>query len=132
LAAPIPDDVKKVVTLFLLMTQRAASFQTHSIFVGIKDSADPQRTFVYLATARHVISTKPFGPLYPHVYVRLAKRSGGTEIVKIPLVPGGPQPTVFLHPDPSVDLAVIPALPSQDVFDFRVIPDDFDNHKAAI
>jgi hypothetical protein len=36
----------------------------------------------------------------------------------------GAKRTVFLHPDPTVDLAVIPALPNQDAYDFMILPED--------
>ena len=125
MAAPIPHDVKKVVTFILIDDGKGGLIPNGTgFFVGVQDPANPKRHFVYLATARHVISPKPFGPLYPQVYVRLTKKTGGTEIVKIPLISTGPNRSVFVHADSSVDLAVIPGLPSEEVFDFRFLPDE--------
>ena len=41
------------------------------------------------------------------------------------------QRNVFTHQDPSVDIAVVPALPSGAIFDFKAIPDDMLSTKAT-
>jgi len=38
---------------------------------------------------------------------------------------GSTSKNVFFHSDPSVDIAVIPFLPDQNIFDFRFLPDEF-------
>lgn len=124
-AGPVPDDIKKMVTFVLVDGAKGDLVPNGTaFFVGVKDRKNPDRGHVYLATARHVISKTPFGALHPHIYVRLSKRGGGTDIVKIPLISSGPQQSVFLHPDNSVDLAVIPGLPDESKVDFRFFPDD--------
>jgi hypothetical protein len=79
---------------------------------------------VYLITAKHVISKPNSTEFFDKVFLRLNKKEGGSAILALPIVYDGNNKTVFCHSDPSVDIAVIPCLPDQNVFDFKFLPDD--------
>ena len=68
MAGPIPQDIKKIV-VFLFVERPAAGIVPNGtgFFVGVPDPKDKTRSFVYLVTARHVISQTPFGALYPRL-----------------------------------------------------------------
>lgn len=123
MAAPIPPEVKKVVAfVFLQSASGQAVANGTGFFVGIADPANKDRSFGYFVTARHVVSQAGGGPLYKEVFLRLNKNDGKTsEFVKLPLSGSGPSKNVFTHSDPSVDIAVIPAVPDQKMFDFKLL-----------
>jgi hypothetical protein len=62
---------------------------------------------------------------YPYIFVRFNKKNGGAEMLRLDLVVEGYRKNVFVHEDPSVDLAVVPALPDQQKYEFKFLPDDF-------
>ena len=85
-------------------------------FVGVEDKLHPGRSYVYLVTAKHVIQEK--GNYFPFIAVRLNKKSGGADVMKIPLIGEGAR-TVYVHKEPDVDLAVIPLAPQSDIYDYK-------------
>lgn len=127
--AAIPHEVTKVVTFIFLSPDGGKSFAPNGtgFFVGAKIGQDQFK--VYLVTARHVL-TDPSGQYYPTVWIRLNKKDGGSQMITLLLTRNGGAfvkgaATVYEHPtDHTVDLAVIPFLPSQSVFDFQFIPDE--------
>lgn len=123
MASPIPVDVKKVVAfVFLQSSNGQATANGTGFFVGVSDPINKERSFVYFVTARHVVSEPNGGPFYKEVFLRINKVDGKTsEFVKLPLSGTGPSKNVFTHSDPSVDIAVIPGLPDQKVFDFKFL-----------
>lgn len=124
-AAVIPQDVKKTV-VFVYVNDAAGKMIPNgtAFFVGIPDEHDPERFFSYLVTAKHVLTAGENGLWLPKVYLRMDKLEGGVETVEIVLSTKGPSRNVFVHDDPSVDLAVIPALPNQKTIDFKMLPAD--------
>jgi hypothetical protein len=131
-AATIPPDIKNAVTFIFLADQQgdlARDPQTHApradgtgFFVGVKSEQDPSRFFGYLVTAKHVVRNAQ-GSFYPRIYIRLNKKEGDAEYISLDLTRDG-QSVVSVNSDPTVDIVVIPALPSTDKFDFKVLPDD--------
>lgn len=122
----IPAEVRKVVS-FLYVQEGPERFVPvgTGFWIGAKiaSNADGQpRYAVYLVTAKHVLRNAA-GNL-PKVYVRLNLKGGGSESVGTDLVWNGPRQNVFEHPDPSVDLVVIPGLPSQTRYDFVFLPEE--------
>jgi hypothetical protein len=123
-AVTVPADVKQVVTFILLPGPKGELKPNGTaFFVGIKDEQITNRTHVYLVTARHVIQdgAKNF---YPVIFVRLNKRGGGTDVVPIQLAGHAALPVYVNKTDPDVDIAVLPFLPSQQIYDFKWIPED--------
>ena len=125
----IPHEITKVVTFIFLSPDGGKSFTPNGtgFFVGVKISTDQFK--VYLVTARHVLKDSS-GQYYPTVSIRLNKKDGGSQMITLPLTEKGGAfvkgaATVYEHPtDHTVDLAVIPLLPSQSIFDFQFIPDE--------
>lgn len=123
MATNIPPQVKQVVAfVFVEKPDGTLIANGTAFFVGVPDEQNPERWYVYLVTAKHVLQRMEGGAFFPVVYVRLDKKDGSTETVKLPIVASGDKRTVFVHDDTTVDLAVIPALPDEKVFDFKFLP----------
>lgn len=122
-AAKIPPEIKKVVAfIFVPDAQGKPVPNGTGFFVIVKDEKRPERGFGYLVTAKHVL-TNEHGSYFDSVYVRLNKKEGDAELVGLELTHEG-RSVVYTNPDPTVDIAVVPALPSMDVFDFKAVSED--------
>jgi hypothetical protein len=138
IAETTPTEVKKVVTFIFpadaqgnLMrdpkTNNPIPYGT-GFFVGVK-SDDGNGFYGYLVTAKHVV--KDFqGKDFNRIYLRLNKQQGDAEFVALDLSQSDLR-VVYTHTDPSVDIAVVPALPPQAIYDFKVIPEDMISTKAT-
>jgi len=126
MAAPIPPEVKSVVAFVFIPGRGPSEFIPYgtAFFVGVKDPKNSERSYVYLVTAKHVLQNLDHKSWLPKMFLRLNTKNDSSEIFEVPVSPSGAQKTVFLHPDPSVDIAVIPILPDQSKFDFKILPED--------
>lgn len=131
-ALPVPPELKKIVVFIFAPTETGIRPMGTGFFVGVQTSEQPGRFRVYLVTARHVlqepVNERAEGAetrFYPLVFVRLTKKGGGTKLLPLPLVTGGAQKNIFVHDDPTVDLAVVPVLPDQEEYEFKFLPDEF-------
>ncbi len=121
----IPSEVKKAVAFIYTfeekkkMTKGATGF-----FIGEQTSQSPEHYRVYLVTAKHVVQTDDLKSFLPEISVRLNTLDGGSDLFKVPLIFTGANQNVFLHPDPTVDLAVIPLLPDKTKYDFGFLEQD--------
>lgn len=124
MATPIPSEIKSVV--IFIFTEKGGKLLPNgtAFFVGVKNPDDPNVSSVYLVTAKHVLQEPKTTKFYNNVFLRLNRRDGKSEIGAIPINITGENKNVFMHSDPSVDIAVIPFLPDQTVFDFKFLPDD--------
>jgi hypothetical protein len=127
LAASAPPEIKNIVA-FVFRTikpnQPPEPWGT-AFFVSMADPKTKERQFIYLVTAKHVLQG-PDGNWLKEVLIRLNTRTGTSEFLRIPIVGSGSGQTVFLHPtDPAADVAVIPGVPDEKRFDFKVLPNDF-------
>jgi hypothetical protein len=123
MAMHVPSDIKDlVVFVYVKDTAGNARPAGTAFFVGVPVEGNPERSFVYIVTAKHVLTRGDGGPFLQEVYVRLDKRDGGTDLVAVPLTTSGNKRTVFVHSDSNVDLAVIPAVPSQERYQYRILP----------
>ncbi len=122
---PIPDQVKKAVGFVFVpgpSNQRLANGTC--FFVFVKDQAYPGKGWGYLVTAKHVLQDTS-GAFYPRVWVRLNKRTGGVENFDLLLSTSGTSKNIFIHPDSSVDLAVVPvAEPDPTIYEIAGIDED--------
>jgi hypothetical protein len=94
-------------------------------FVAVKNDTGKGRgenSFAYLVTAKHVLKDE-HGFDFDRVFLRLDTLKGEADFIPLDLIQNG-QRVVFTHPDPTVDIAVVPALPSQTLFSFKVMSDD--------
>ena len=81
---------------------------------------------VYLVTAKHVLQSDPQkGTFFSHCIIRLTKKKGGVQKLRLSLNSKGKNKNVFCHDDPTVDIAVIQALPKPDIYDFKTLPFDY-------
>jgi hypothetical protein len=120
----VPPEVKSVVAFVFVPDKEPGKFLPWgtAFFVAVKDELDPSRTFVYLVTAKHVLRAQDHKTWFPQVFVRLNTRTGGSELIPVPVILAEAHQTVFLHPsDPAADVAVIPALPDETRFDFKAL-----------
>lgn len=124
MATPIPSEIKSVVIFIFTEKEGKLLPNGTAFFVGVKNPDDPNVSSVYLVTAKHVLHKPKTTVFYDKVSLRLNRRDGKSEIGAIPINTTGENKNVFVHPDPSVDIAVIPFLPDQKVFDFKFLPDD--------
>ena len=98
--------------------------------------------WVYLVTAKHVLETDdPADPMYSQIYARMNLRSGGSEMVSLPLRYAGPSQTVFLDSEVSVDVAVVawPSTREASKYDALVmdegwlaVPEDLRSQKIGV
>jgi hypothetical protein len=128
MAGTIPDEIKKTVAfVFVKGGDGKLVPNGTAFFVGVPNETDPQQSFVYLVTARHVLRQDPRNlnsPLFPSIFLRLDRKGSGTETVELPLREQSLRRTVFSPDDRTVDLAAIPCLPDPNIFDFKMIPLD--------
>jgi hypothetical protein len=136
-AETVPADVKKVVTFIFPADAQGNLFRDQKnnpipygtgFFVAVK-SDDGKGVYGYLVTAKHVLRDSQ-GNDFRRVYVRLNKKEGDAEFVALDLIQNG-QRIVHTHTDPSVDIAVVPAYPSDATFDFKIIPENMLSTRAT-
>lgn len=134
----IPKEIKKIVT-FIFLSDAAGNLRRDpktgnpvpygtGFFIGVK-SDDGKGIYGYLVTAKHVLKDEKGFDL-ARVFLRLNKLQGDAEFIPLDLNPNG-QKTVYTSDESSVDIAVVPALPSQAIFDFKVIPEDMISTKET-
>jgi hypothetical protein len=122
-SAPIPDDAKKVVAFIYVEDGNGVQVPNGTgFFVGVPVEGHPDRDVCYLVTAKHVLTIGDGGPWLPRIFLRLDKRDGGTDSPLLPLISSGRDKNIFTATDPTVDIAVIPALPDEKVIDFKILP----------
>ena len=123
---PIPQEVKKCVCFIFAPQSDGKLAPNGTGFFVNTQKPDSQTMHVYLVTAKHVLKPDPTKPeFFPFITLRLTKKAGGIEAIPVPLVFDGEKQTVFMHADPTVDLAVITVLPSPERYDFKTLPMSF-------
>lgn len=123
-AAPIPLDIKRIVAFIYYPTNTTnAAADGTGFLVGVV-SKNTNKTFSYLVTAKHVVrpTTNSWLPL---IFARVNCLDGSSQMIPIRLVTTGRDKNVFIHDDPSVDIAIIPFLPDPKRFDFKLMSIDF-------
>jgi len=109
--AVVPNDITKTV---VFIYKDASGSQTQAdgtgFIVSIPSPIVPDRSWCYLITAKHVVHTNSNdfnSPLYPSLWIRVNKKSGGYGMYKIDIIPSGKLRDIYFHSDISVDIAVI-------------------------
>jgi hypothetical protein len=122
-----PDLTKTVVFIYKDASGTPAQAQGTGFVVSIPVAADPNRLWVYLVTAQHVVHTNSndlSSPLFSELWVRVNNKSGDSSMHKLEIIPSGPNQTIFFHSDPSVDLAVLSIRPTDaDKLDIKTMPE---------
>ena len=128
LAAPPPPEVAKTVTFIFLSddngnirVQNDTPFANGTGFFVLVANENGPRGYGYLVTAKHVLENEN-GEYFKRIFIRVNNKNNGSEFLAIDLVPAGSNQNVFVHSDPTVDIAVIPGMPKETLFDFLAIP----------
>jgi len=123
-----PDITKTVVFIYKGAEGTAAQADETGFLLSIATPSDPNRFWLYLVTAKHVVHTDMNNfdsPMFPALWVRINKNAGGFGMYRLELTDTGASQNIYFNPDPSVDIAVIPIkLPDIDSFDVKVMPED--------
>lgn len=123
MASKIPDEVKETVT-FIFIKDASDSLRANgtAFFVGVPDEKNKERLFGYLVTAKHVLldSQKRY---FSEVFIRLNKKMGGSDLLRISLS-GQEAVPIYAHNDTTVDIAVLPLLPSAETYQLKVLLED--------
>ena len=125
MATPIPSKVKSVVAFIFIKNEEGELIANGTgFFVGVRNPSKPDFFNVYLVTAKHVLYKQNTTDFLNIVFLRLNKKEGGSEIVDISIITEGEKRNVFIHSDSSVDIAIMPFLPDQEIYDFKFLTDD--------
>ncbi len=123
-AAPIPKDLKQVVAFIYAEDDKGVwSAAGTGFFVGIADPKNTARMYGYLVTAKHVVQGHD-GAFLKRVAMRLNLINGRSTLIPLPIVLEGERKTVFVHADPTVDLAVIPTFPDVSSIEYKLLPEE--------
>ena len=122
----IPNEIKKIVTFIFIQDKYGKIVpQGTGFFVGVKCQDNPDISFGYLVTAKHVLQNEDKTAFLSTVYIRLNKKDNGSDLLRLDLILSGKNKNVFTHDDPSVDIAIVPTVPNDQKYDFRFLPEDF-------
>jgi len=132
MAAPPPAEIAKAVTFIFLADQNGqplinsetnAPVANGTGFFVLLENENGPGLYGYLVTARHVLKDSK-GQLFSRVFLRVNNRNAGSEFIALDLgADEGGRQNVYTHDgDPTVDIAVIPALPDLARFDFLGVP----------
>jgi hypothetical protein len=118
----IPSEVKKAVAfIYTFEEKKNLTKGATGFFIGEKSPQNPEQYFITLVTAKHVVQTDDLSSFLPEISVRLNTLDGKSDTIKIPINLSGTGQNVFMHEDPTVDLAVITILPDKKKYDFSFL-----------
>jgi hypothetical protein len=125
LAMKVPEAIKECVVFVFVKSPTGVLVPNGTAFiVMVPDQADKNRARSYLATARHVLSEKPFGQLHKEVYIRVNLKSGGVGTIPLALSSSSTNKNVYFHPDDFVDVALVPFGLNHELVNFRAVTPD--------
>jgi len=120
-AQPVPSEVKSIVAYICVPGPKELIANGTAFFVGVKNPSNGH-VAVYLVTAQHVLRGTT-GIFFPRVYIRLNRRDGKSDMLSLDLNASGTSKNVFMHSDSLVDIAVIPGVPDQKLYDYKIVLD---------
>ncbi len=124
-AAPITPDVKKSVVFLFLPSGDGKLLPSGTGFLaGVRNPAKQGQVSIYLVTAKHVLQKPDRSGFVPQAFVRFNTKDGRSDVLTIQLASEGAGKNVFVHPDPTVDLAVVPVFEDPARYDFKVVADE--------
>jgi hypothetical protein len=95
-------------------------------FISVATKNDPDRSHVYLATAKHVLQDGN-GNYYTSIGLRINKHDGTSSLVEVSLT----NVTIFTHDERDVDVALFSCVPSNNV-DYLSIPPEMIANKETM
>jgi len=126
----IPDDIKKTVVFIYAQNANGKLIPNGTgFFIGVENIENKETFSVYFVTAKHVLQYGADKKYLDKVYLRLNKKDSTAESKGLMLYESGINKNIYTHSDATVDIAVIPLLPSQEIYDFLFMPNNFLNSK---
>ncbi|MBP6673436.1 MAG: hypothetical protein KA247_09820 [Bacteroidetes bacterium] len=121
-AMKIPSQVKKSVAFIFVKdsVNRLSPVGTGFFMLLNAQQNGDTANFGYLVTTKSSVRTMN-GKYYDSVYIRINRKDGYSDTLIIPLTLNG-VPRYFVHPDSTVDLAMVPAYPDAGRYDFLFTP----------
>lgn len=110
---------ERTVTFFYTKNNKQNLQAQGTGFLMFIPASDTTKRYIYLITAKHVLLDTNDSPLNL-IYAKFNTKDS-TELLKVTLKWSGSEKTVFIHPDSTVDLAIIPVIMPQRL-DFTLIP----------
>jgi hypothetical protein len=110
MASVIPKDLTQTVVFIYKSAECTLAEADGTGFFVAVPSPIPNRTWVYLVTAKHVVHTNSNdfqSPLFTTLWVRINKKAGGSAIYPLNLTADGDRQNLFFNTEASVDIAVI-------------------------
>jgi hypothetical protein len=101
------QDIKTVTAFIYVQTGTALIPYGTCFFVGLKSNENPDNSYLYLVTAKHVLQDKQ-GMFLEKIFVRINHKDSTSSAEMVPLSAAGKNKNVFVNDDPSVDIAVVP------------------------
>ncbi len=121
-AVKIPSQVKKSVA-FIFMKDSTNRLQPVGtgffMLLNARQNGDTAN-FGYLVTSKSSFK-RSNGTMFDSVFIRINRKDGYSDTLIIPLTLNG-VPRYFVHPDSTVDLAMVPAYPDAGRYDFLFTP----------
>jgi hypothetical protein len=77
---------------------------------------------IYLVTAKHVLQKQDKKSFFKFILLRLNTKKGPAQIIPVNLFLEGANKNIYLHQDPSVDLAIIPVHLDSGQYDYLALP----------
>lgn len=132
-AKAIPSEVKKSVAFIYTFEEKNNLTKGGTgFFIGEQNKQNAEQYSISLVTAKHVIQTDDAKSFLPEISVRLNTIDGNSNMFKVPLILSGADKNVFLHEDPTVDLAVITILPDKNKYDFTFLESELLTKKEDV
>lgn len=117
-----PSDIKATVG-FVYINNNKIVPQGTGFFIGVSGPENKNTGTPYFVTAKHVLQTSDRKNWLPDFALRLNKKNGTAEYIRIPIITEGEQKNVYTHTDPNVDLAIMSIFISQDIYDYKFLID---------
>lgn len=122
------SEIKKSVSFIFISNDKGELVPNGTgFFVGVKNEVNKKTSNVYFVTAKHVLQDKN-GNYFPEIILRLNKRTGDSDLIKLQTK----DINIFEHTDKDVDIALFNCLPSEDKYDFKLIPSEIISNKEVI
>jgi len=124
-AQPVPAEIKSTVGFIFVPNKKNIPVPNGTcFFVGVK-IPQTEMAFLYTVTAKHVLEEDPITHgLFKQIFIRVNTKDGQSRMLALDLSHDGPQQNVFVHNDPTVDLAVIRVALDDEKDDFKFLPGD--------
>lgn len=115
----VPDEMRKCVVFIQYRSTEEFRLAGTGFFVSVPSSI-PERWYVYLITAKHVIKKIKEKSIDNKVYIRINQRDNkSSKLIHSDLTGWKYHPS-----EPNVDVAVLPWAPDSSIYDFRSLPSE--------